>query len=175
MECLHPRGFAGLSHVEEIPDEPPQQVVTEESGAKNKAILSRLPVSANKTSNIVVLEKMIAQDCNIEVRFEDGSQDLTPVLLAYSKLNATTVKLLAKSVRAGATGHKGQIGLHLCQSSKFQGRRIAKLLLEDSWTPALDANSQDDFHMTAAHIAARIGDVRILEYLFLGSTWQKGC
>ncbi|KAF5557553.1 ankyrin repeat [Fusarium mexicanum] len=129
---------------------------------------------AIKTSNMAVLEKMLSQDCNIEVRLEASSKDPTPFLLAYSELNAIAVKLiLAKGAKVGATNSKGQTGLHMCQSPKFQGRRIARPLLEDPCTKALDINSQDNFHITAAHIAARVGDAKKVEYLLLDQPDKK--
>ncbi|KAG5769098.1 hypothetical protein H9Q72_003573 [Fusarium xylarioides] len=185
-----------LSRVEEIPDEPPEDVTEElvdwckEQGYPVKAsnfrcdlIYETAPVAlrgtapihqAIKTNNMAVLEKMLSQDCNNEVRLEDGSQDLTPFLLACSELKADAVKiLLAKGAKADATDRKGQTGLHLCQSSKFEGRRVAKRLLEDPRAMALDVNAQDQFGMTATHIAARVGDVKMLEYLLLDQHGKK--
>ncbi|PNP74696.1 hypothetical protein FNYG_12032 [Fusarium nygamai] len=180
----------GLPRVEEIPDEPPEDVTEElidwckEQGypvkASNfsydricemapRALKGTAPIhQAIKTNNMAVLEKMLSSNCNIEVRLEDGSQDLTPFLLACSELNAPAVKLLlAKGAKADATDRTGKTGLHLCQSSKFEGICVAELLLEDPGAMALDVNAQDQFRMTATHIAARVGDVRMLEYLLL--------
>ncbi|KAG4288508.1 hypothetical protein FPRO06_06160 [Fusarium proliferatum] len=191
------RRFPNLLHIEEIPDESPQQDVTEDifdwckeqgfpvkgSSFRYDLICETAPVAlkgtppmhqAIKTNNMAVLEKMLSQDCNIEVRLEDGSQDLTPFLLACSELNAAAVKLLlTKGAKADATDRSGKTGLHLCQSSKFEGRRVAKLLLGDSRAEALDVNAQDQFGMTAAHIAARVGDVKMLEYLLLDQYGKK--
>ncbi|KAF5708824.1 ankyrin repeat [Fusarium globosum] len=109
---------------------------------------------AIKTNNMVVLEKMLSRDCNIEMRLEDGSQDPTPFLLACSELNAFAVKLLlTKGAKADATDRTGKTGLHLAE--------------------ALDVNAQDQFGMTAAHIAAPVGDVKMLEYLLLDQYGKK--
>ncbi|KAF5577365.1 ankyrin repeat [Fusarium pseudoanthophilum] len=187
---------SGLPRVEEIPDEPPEDVTEElidwckEQGypvqASNfrcdlicqmapSALKGTAPIHhAIKTNNMTVLEKMLSQKSNKEVRLEDGSQDLTPFLLACSELKADAVKiLLAKGAKADATDSKGQTGLHLCQSSKFAGRRVAKRLLEDPRAVALDVNAQDQFGMTATHIAARVGDVKMLEYLLLDQHGKK--
>ncbi|KAF5560545.1 ankyrin-2 isoform 2 [Fusarium napiforme] len=187
---------SGLSRVEEIPDEPPEDVTEElvdwckEQGypvqASNfrcdlicetapSALKGTAPIHhAIKTNNMTVLEKMLSQKCNIEVRLEDGSQDLTPFLLACSELNASAVRLLlAKGANADATDRTGKTGLHLCQSSKFKGRPVAKLLLEDARAMVLDVNAQDQFGMTATHIAARVGDVEMLEYLLLDQHGKK--
>ncbi|SCV30616.1 uncharacterized protein FFB14_03139 [Fusarium fujikuroi] len=186
-----------LSHVEERLDESLYQNVTEDlidwckeqgfpvnvSNFRYDLIWETAPVAlkgtsplhqAIKTNNMAVLEKMLSRDCNIEVRLEDGSQDPTPLLLAGSELNAVAVKLLlTKGAKADATDRTGKTGLHLCQSSKFEGRRVAKLLLGDSRAEALDVNAQDQFGMTAAHIAARVGDVKMLEYLLLDQYGKK--
>ncbi|KAG4263636.1 hypothetical protein FPRO03_09943 [Fusarium proliferatum] len=191
------RRFPNLLHIEEISDESPQQDVTEDifdwckeqgfpvkgSSFRYDLICETAPVAlkgtppmhqAIKTNNMAVLKKMLSQDCNIEVRLEDGSQDLTPFLLACSELNADAVKLLlTKGAKADATDRSGKTGLHLCQSSKFEGRRVAKLLLGDPRAEALDVNAQDQFGMTAAHIAARVGDVKMLEYLLLDQYGKK--
>ncbi|KAF5598810.1 anthranilate n-hydroxycinnamoyl benzoyltransferase [Fusarium pseudocircinatum] len=188
--CPSSRLGPGLPRVEEIPDEPPEDATQEvidwckEQGYPVRASNFRFDLicemgpgalrgtspihQAIKTNNMAVLKKMLSHDCNTEVRSEDGSRDLTPFLLACSELNAPAVKLLlAKGAKADATDRTGKTGLHLCQSSKFEGRRVAKLLLEDSRAMALDVNAQDQFCMTATHIAARVGDVRMLEYLLL--------
>ncbi|RBQ77962.1 hypothetical protein FVER14953_09399 [Fusarium verticillioides] len=180
----------GLSCVEEVPDEPPEDTTEEildwckEQGYPVKAsnfshdricemapsvLKGTAPIhQAIKTNDMAVLEKMLSHDCNIEVRLEDGSQDLTPLLLACSELNVPAVKLLlAKGAKSDATDRTGKTGLHLCQSSKFEGRPVAKLLLKDPRAMALDVDAHDQFGMTAAHIAARVGDVRMLEYLLL--------
>ncbi|CAG1989505.1 unnamed protein product [Fusarium graminearum] len=186
-----------LSHVEEILDESLHQDVTEDlidwckeqgfpvnvSNFRYDLIWETAPVAlkgtspmhqAIKTNNMLVLEKMLSRDCNMEVRLEDGSQGPTPFLLACSELNAAAVNLLlTKGAKADATDRTGKTGLHLCQSSKFEGRRVAKLLLGDSRAEALDVNAQDQFGMTAAHIAARVGDVKMLEYLLLDQYGKK--
>ncbi|KAF4431002.1 Ankyrin repeat domain-containing 50 [Fusarium acutatum] len=185
-----------LSRVEEIPDKPPEDATeglidwckeqsypVKVSNFRYDLIYETAPGAlkgtapihqAIKTNNMAVLEKMLSRDCNIEVRLEDGSQDLTPFLLACSELNAVAVKLLlANGSKADATDRTGKTGLHLCQSSKFEGRRVAKLLLEDPKAKVLDVNAQDQFGMTATHIAARVGDVRMLKYLLLDQPGKK--
>ncbi|KAF5618367.1 ankyrin repeat [Fusarium sp. NRRL 52700] len=186
----------GLSRVEEIPDEPPEDATEElidwcreqgypvrDPNFRYDLICEMVPCvlkgtspihQAIKTNNIAVLEKMLSQDCNIEVRLDDGTQDLTPFLLACSELNATAVeRLLVKGAKADATDRTGKTGLHLCQSSKFEGISVAKVLFEHPRAEALDVNAQDHFHMTAAHIAARVGDVRMLEYLLLDENGKR--
>ncbi|KAF5983392.1 ankyrin repeat domain-containing protein [Fusarium bulbicola] len=186
----------GLPRVEEIPDETPEDATEElddwckQQGYPVKAsnfrddiiyemasgaLKGTAPIQqAIKTNNMAVPEKMLSRDCNIEVHLEDGSQDLTPFLLTCSELNTTAVKLLlAKGAKADATDRAGKTGLHLCQSSKFEGRRVAKVLLEHPRAKALDVKARDPFHMTAAHIAARVGDVRMLEYLLLDQHGKK--
>ncbi|KAF5713244.1 ankyrin repeat [Fusarium mundagurra] len=186
----------GLSRVEEIPDQPPEDVTEElidwckEQGYPVKASNFRCDLicetapsalkgiapihQAIKTHNMAVLEKMLSQDCNIEVCLKDGSQDLTPFLLACSELNAPAVKLLlAKGAKADAVDRKRQTGLHLCQSSKVDGRPVAKLLLQDPKAIALNVNAQDQHGITATHIAARVGDVKMLEYLLRDQPGKK--
>ncbi|KAF5658383.1 hypothetical protein FDENT_14083 [Fusarium denticulatum] len=164
---------SGPPRNDEIPEEPPEDA----SNFRYKHIFEMAagalkctsPIhQAIKTNNMTVLEKMLSQNCNIEVRLEDGSQELTPFLLACSELNAPAVTLLlAKGANADATDRAGKTGLHLCQSSKFEGKGVAKLLLEDPRTMALDVDAQDQFCMAAIHIAARVRDVRMLQYLLL--------
>ncbi|KAJ4224549.1 hypothetical protein NW760_010121 [Fusarium oxysporum] len=194
---LSSRFCLGLPQVEETLAEPPQQGMTEElidwckqqgypvkvSNFRYDLIYETAPAAlkgtspihqAIRTNNMAMLEQMLSRDCNIEVRLEDGSQDLTPFLLACSELNAAAVKLLlANGAKTDATDRKGKTGLHLCQSSKFEGRGVAKLLLEDPKAKALDINAQDQFGMTATHIAARVGDVKMLEYLLLDQHGEK--
>ncbi|KAF9772954.1 hypothetical protein IL306_009292 [Fusarium sp. DS 682] len=194
---LSPTFCLGLPHVAEIPEEPPHQGMTEAaldwckqqgypvsgSNFRFDISLETAPGSlkgvspihqAIKKGNMPILEQMLSWDCNLEVRLQDGSEDITPFLLACSELNAVAVRLLLdKGVKVDVTDRKGKTGLHLCPRSTSGGRRVAKLLLEDPRAKALDVNAQDQFGMTAAHIAARVGDVKMLEYLLLDENGKK--
>ncbi|CVL02167.1 uncharacterized protein FMAN_08258 [Fusarium mangiferae] len=86
--------------------------------------------------------------------------------MACSKLKDVAVKfLLAKAAKADATDRTGKAGLQLYQSSNFQGRRVAKLLLGNLRAEALDVNAHDQFGMTTAHTAARVGDKQVIDVL----------
>ncbi|KAF4334826.1 ankyrin repeat [Fusarium beomiforme] len=137
---------------------------------------------AIKQDNMSVLEQMLSGDCDVEVRLQSGPedvnpfQDATPFLLACSTRNVRAARLLlSKGAKADAKDCTGKTGLHLCQtsSSRSGGRRIAELLLEDPRAEALDVNAQDKYGQTAAHIAARVGNVGMLEYLLLEGNGKK--
>ncbi|KAI6747594.1 hypothetical protein HG530_015702 [Fusarium avenaceum] len=188
-----PKFFSGLYPVAETTDEPSYQGITQEAldwcrqqgypvdrpnfrcDISDDTIPGELkgvsPIhQAIKKGDMRVLEQILSwSDCNADVRLRDWPEDATPFLLACSKRSLSAVKLLvAKGVQVDAKTSTGKTGLHLCQSSTSgRGRlAIAELLLEDPKAKALDVNAQDRFGMTAAHIAATVGDVKMIEYLF---------
>ncbi|RGP60193.1 ankyrin repeat protein [Fusarium sporotrichioides] len=131
--------------------------------------------NAIKTGDTDILRKMLSwPDCNPNVRLQTGREDATPLLLACSERNKEAVCLLLDSkAEAHSRDSTGKTALHLCQGSKGEGTGIAKLLLQGPKAEFIDIDARDQFGKTAAHIAARIGDVEMLKYLFLETDGKK--
>ncbi|KAF4440064.1 Ankyrin repeat domain-containing protein 50 [Fusarium austroafricanum] len=132
---------------------------------------------AIKRNNMHILKQMLSwPGCNVDVRLQVEGDNRTPFLLACSERNSHAVELLlTNNAQADATDHTNKTGLHLCQSSIStpEGTRVAKLLLESPKASALDIDARDQYGKTAAHIAARVGDTKMLKYLFVEKSGKK--
>ncbi|KAF4958983.1 hypothetical protein FSARC_10886 [Fusarium sarcochroum] len=122
---------------------------------------------AIKMGEMSILKHMLSlPDCDMEVRLRSIDDDATPLLLACSQRKVEAVKLLlSKHAQIEATDCTGKTSLHLCQSSSSGGTEVARLLLEHENAECLDVEAKDKYSMTAAHIAARVGDSDMLDYL----------
>ncbi|CAG7558571.1 unnamed protein product [Fusarium equiseti] len=122
---------------------------------------------AINTGNNDILESMLSSHpCDLEVRLDAGNDNATPLLLACSKRNTTALRLLLeKGALRNTTDNKRKTGLHRCQSSVPGGKDFACLLLDSPGADSLDVNAPDQYGMTAVHMAVRMGDIEMLEYL----------
>ncbi|CAF3655720.1 hypothetical protein QX201_007333 [Fusarium graminearum] len=114
-----------------------------------------------------ILESMLSGPYyDLEVRLETKNDNATPLLLACSKRNTRALRLLLeKGALRNTIDNNGKTGLHRCQSSVPGGKDFACLLLDSQGLDSLDVNAHDQYGMTAVHMAARIGDIKMLEYL----------
>lgn len=121
---------------------------------------------AISTGNNEILKSMLSSPHDLEVRSEARNKNATPLLLACSKRNTVALRLLLeKGASRNTTDDEGKTGLHLCQSSAPGGKSFARLLLDSTGVDSLDVNAHDQYGMTAVHIAVRMGDIEMLEYL----------
>ncbi|QPC71841.1 hypothetical protein HYE68_002593 [Fusarium pseudograminearum] len=122
---------------------------------------------AINTGDNDILESMLSSPYyDLEVRLETKNDNATPLLLACSKRNDRALQLLLeKGALRNTTDNTGKTGLHRCQSSVPGGKNFACLLLDSQGAGSLDVNAHDQYGMTAVHMAARIGDIKMLEYL----------
>ncbi|KAM0554047.1 hypothetical protein ACHAPJ_007122 [Fusarium lateritium] len=124
---------------------------------------------AIKKGETSVLGQMLSSPgYNVDVRLRSKHDDATPLLLACSERKAEAVELLlSKQARIDTRDCTDQTGLHLCQSSSPGGIEVARVLIEhkNPWPSKLSVNATDKYKTTAAHLAARVGDAEMVEYL----------
>ncbi|RGP66941.1 ankyrin repeat [Fusarium sporotrichioides] len=120
----------------------------------------------NTGENDVLKSMLSSPHYDLEVRLETRNDNATPLLLACSKRNTTALQLLLeRGALRNTTDNNGKTGLHRCQSSVPGGKDFACLLLDSQGVDSLDVNAHDQYGMTAVHMAARMGDIQMLEYL----------
>lgn len=122
---------------------------------------------AINTGNNDILESMLSiPHCDLEVRLDTRNDNATPLLLACSKRNTAALRLLLeKGALRNITDNHGKTGLHRCQNSAPGGKDFACLLLDSPGVDSLDVNVHDQYGRTAVHMAVRMGDIEMLEYL----------
>ena len=120
--------------------------------------MSPLHVAA-KTANDEIIRHMLAsRRLDLEVTEEQDSA--TPFLLACNQQDAVVVDLLlSNGARATACDKLRQNGLHLCQRATG-GIGVAKRLLAEPG--AVDVNALDSYQNTALHLAASMGNSKMV-------------
>lgn len=114
---------------------------------------------ACKTGKDDILHHMLAvRDLDLEVT--DDHDGATPFLLACTRQDAVVANILiSRGARPAATDKSRRNGLHLCQRGTG-GTGVARRLL--SRPGAVDVNAMDGCQNTALHLAASMGNTKMV-------------